>query len=500
MATWRNEAFPSFTQEQLRSYVRPKLPGGSSRLKRGLNFFNSKKIVTMRSHRSDTEHDVLWVRAFVQRSYGDTQRPAYVKFVNGQAVGGYCVCKIGKSGLCGHVIAMLYNLKHKTQTGSFMLFTACTSKPQTWHKKGKRRDLHIGPIKYYKVTNTISDSKRKNRRRDLPQKVSSIANQLDSKNVELHFLRTLGTSKNPSLRKGGLYSLLSHRYIGSALNDDHGYTPTPSSSNSFDHSYTTMKDTSFPAPSFVQNNKDDTTIKLYDVQQNTAPWLMLRRHQITASKVGELIGLGGEKKFREGWKSLEEEQVSGSKNFINFQRGLEFEEVARKKFVDDSGIQVTTCGIYFRAGIGGSPDGLIETSEKDWLLEIKTRSINCTGPLVKLEKYMYVQVQTQLYCTGRKYCLLMSYHPESKQAHYFVVKYDNDFFAVLLACLQSIKSQTPLDESNRWEATNAQYGELWRENCAKIPNFGSLSKLRHLLTETVKNINFIKDVNNIVFE
>ena len=71
---------------------------------------------------------------------------------------------------------------------------------------------------------------------------------------------------------------------------------------------------------------------------------------------------------------------------------------------------------------------------------------------------------------------------------------------MLLACLQSIKSQSPLDESNRWEATNAQYGELWRENSAKISSFGRLSKLRCLLTEIVKNINFIKDVNNIVFE
>ena len=53
--------------------------------------------------------------------------------------------------------------------------------------------------------------------------------------------------------------------------------------------------------------------KLCNVQQNTAPWLMLRRHQITASKVGGLIGLGGEKKFNEGWKSLEEEQVPESR-------------------------------------------------------------------------------------------------------------------------------------------------------------------------------------------
>ena len=159
----------------------------------------------MRVYLSETEADVVWVRAFVQRSYGDAQQPAHVKFFRGQAVGGYCQCK---SGLCGHVIAVLYNLKFKTQTGKFMLFTACTSKPQTWHKKGKRRDLHVGPIKYYKVTNTLSEKVRKNKRRDLPLKVASIAEKLDSVEVEQHFLRTLGNSKEAQSEREGYIPFL----------------------------------------------------------------------------------------------------------------------------------------------------------------------------------------------------------------------------------------------------------------------------------------------------
>ena len=144
--SWKGDTFPSFTKEQLSSYVRPKLPGSSSWLKRGLNFFNSHKIVTIRSYQPHSEDDVLWVRAYVQRSFGNTERPAYVKFVRGQAVGGYCSCKIGKSGLCGHIIAILYILKHKTETGHFKIFSSTTSQPQKWHKKGKRCDLHMGPI------------------------------------------------------------------------------------------------------------------------------------------------------------------------------------------------------------------------------------------------------------------------------------------------------------------------------------------------------------------
>ena len=77
--SWRGDAFRSFIKEQLSSYVRPKLPGSSSRLKRVLNFFNSHKIVTIISYQPHTEDDVLWVRALVQRSFGN--RLSYVKFV-----------------------------------------------------------------------------------------------------------------------------------------------------------------------------------------------------------------------------------------------------------------------------------------------------------------------------------------------------------------------------------------------------------------------------------
>ena len=135
-----------------------------------------------------------------------------------------------------HVIAVLYNLKFNAQTGKFMLFTACTSKPQTWHNKSKRRDLHECPIKYYKVTNTLSEKVRKNKRRDLSLQVASLAEKLDSVEIEQSFLHTFGNSKEPSVTKGGLDTLLSHRYIKASYKIDHSYGPLPSSSCGMDHS------------------------------------------------------------------------------------------------------------------------------------------------------------------------------------------------------------------------------------------------------------------------
>ena len=54
--------------------------------------------------------------------------------------------------------------------------------------------------------------------------------------------------------------------------------------------------------------------------------------------------------------------------------------------------EVTECGIFHG---GARPDCLME--HPDWLMEIKTRSVNSTGPLTTLEKYMLLQVQIQMY-------------------------------------------------------------------------------------------------------
>ena len=68
----------------------------------------------------------------------------------------------------------------------------------------------------------------------------------------------------------------------------------------------------------------------------------------------------------------------------------------------------------------------------------KTRSFNTTSPLQYLEKYQYIQCQIQMHCSGRDNTVLMSYHPESHSANYFLVPFNSEFVYVALACLQSI--------------------------------------------------------------
>ena len=63
----------------------------------------------------------------------------------------------------------------------------------------------------------------------------------------------------------------------------------------------------------------------------------LRTNRITASVIGDLLGIGGTSKFEESWAVLQGKQEEKKKNFLNFQRGIEYEDKAQKLFIEQSG-------------------------------------------------------------------------------------------------------------------------------------------------------------------
>ena len=158
-----------------------------------------------------------------------------------------------------------------------------------------------------------------------------------------------------------------------------------------------------------------------------------------------------------------------------------------------SGKAVTECGIFVRNDLGASPDGLPD-GDTDWLLEIKTRSSNCAGPLQMIEKYMYIQVLLQLYCSKRLWGILMSYHPETQTANYFYIPYDHDIVSIIVKCLKAMCSKCALTEADRWDCSQKAYDGLWSLNFNIIPDFLSLKGLRRILTEKVK---VLKPSNNV---
>lgn len=162
---------------------------------------------------------------------------------------------------------------------------------------------------------------------NLHEKVEQMSKKLNSFEVECHFLLTIG--QNKALCKGGLYPLLADRYITQSAEGDHDYCQPPSSS--VDKEPVTTRNFDLPDPSVIpaqQGYLPATKVLYYPVQKRSVQWYHLRTNRITASVIGDLLGIGGANKFEESWAVLRGKQVEKKKNFLNFQRGIEYEDKA----------------------------------------------------------------------------------------------------------------------------------------------------------------------------
>ena len=89
---WKTGSYPPISLGQIKQYTCGKLSGGQSLLKKARAFYNSRKVVTIKVSEEE-DKSVLWVRAFVERSFRNEQRLVYVKFVEMKPVGGFCGCR-----------------------------------------------------------------------------------------------------------------------------------------------------------------------------------------------------------------------------------------------------------------------------------------------------------------------------------------------------------------------------------------------------------------------
>lgn len=178
-------------------------------------------------------------------------------------------------------------------------------------------------------------------------------------------------------------------------------------------------------------------IEATKIEQGSLEWKMLRAGKVTASRVADVLSKikSGESAGRKNYKmDLVAERLTNqpAESFTNsaMQWGTEQEPFARIAYETKMNLFVEQIPFMDHPKIewfGCSPDGLVA---EDGLIEIK-----CPNTTTHLEyidggkppaKYI-PQMQSQMACTGRKWCDFVSFDPRlPENLQLFVVRLDRD--------------------------------------------------------------------------
>jgi putative phage-type endonuclease len=178
-------------------------------------------------------------------------------------------------------------------------------------------------------------------------------------------------------------------------------------------------------------------IEATKIEQGSLEWKMLRAGKVTASRVADVLSKikSGESAGRKNYKmDLVAERLTNqpAESFTNsaMQWGTEQEPFARIAYETKMNLFVEQIPFMDHPKIewfGCSPDGLVA---EDGLIEIKCP--NTTTHLEYIEggkppaKYI-PQMQSQMACTGRKWCDFVSFDPRlPENLQLFVVRLDRD--------------------------------------------------------------------------
>ena len=237
-----------------------------------------------------------------------------------------------------------------------------------------------------------------------------------------------------------------------------------------------------------------------DNAQNTDEWQLTRRKKITGSRLPALLGLYGQKQFQFMWSVVRDGVREKDLSHIeNIQRGHVYEKEALSHFEKISKGKTNLCGFFnhpYLNRFGSSPDAL---GPDGILIEIKTRAQNSSGPLESLLPYpnYYIQCQLQLACTDAHSCILVSYHPESKSANFFLIYRNDTLFDIIADVCNSILNDTQIVEWIHGEATYANIGNKLMRKCL---DFNSLKPFRSYIKNCTKDIKKALFTDEIEFQ
>ena len=155
------------------------------------------------------------------------------------------------------------------------------------------------------------------------------------------------------------------------------------------------------------------------IEQGTNEWHLMRLGKVTGSRVAELMAKtkSGEAASRKNYMmELLCQRLTGKReesfNSLAMQRGTDLEPIARSFYEAANKVMVEESSFVFHPAIkafGASPDGFVGD---DGLIEIKcpntAQHIDFITTKKPDGKYIW-QMQSQMACTGRKWCDFVSF-------------------------------------------------------------------------------------------
>lgn len=198
-------------------------------------------------------------------------------------------------------------------------------------------------------------------------------------------------------------------------------------------------------------------------QQRSKEWFEKRKHKVTGSQAGAILGLSP-------WKSREEvmqDWLYGSKFKGNAatEYGTFHEEYALADFEQSMGVKVEETGFHIHPELdwlGASPDGLVGD---DAVVEIKCPfgkrdDLNPEFKPLAEQSHYYAQVQIEMACTGRNKCYFYQWNRHAAVCE--LVEFDQRWFDISKILLEDfiIEFEERKKETTSDEMICARFHEL----------------------------------------
>ncbi len=148
-------------------------------------------------------------------------------------------------------------------------------------------------------------------------------------------------------------------------------------------------------------------------KQRSETWFQERVGKVTSSKTPAVIGLYRRKEFTETLECIRNRKPEPSKNFKNFQRGIDFEESAAKCFSLNSGAKLSECGMFVLPSdnrFAASPDRVFQGETCSEVINLKTnKKVKLNGQcLLEIKTWTEGQsVEMMILSTYSSTCVLL---------------------------------------------------------------------------------------------